>query len=419
MKPKINLKFILQAALASFTVYFCMYAFRKPYTVAKFQEITYWGVDYKILLIIAQVLGYTLSKFLGIRLISGLKKNNRAWALLGLMGASEIFLLLFALLPKPLNIVTLFGNGMCLGMIWGIVYSYIEGRKASEILGVILCSSFIVSSGMVKSIGKYVMDVWNFTEYWMPFITGLIFIIPLALSVLALEKLSPPNEQDKLEKSERSPMTKEDRKLLLKRFSLPITLIVLFFTLLTATRDFRDNFARELWDALGYHDSVSVYSWSELPIAVLVLLILGTLGLVKNNYKAMWWYHALLVLGVVLIIASTLLFQFDMLNPVVWMMISGFGMYLCYVPFNGLYFDRMIATFQIKGNTSFLIYISDAFGYLGSILIMLYKNFGSSDLSWLNFFVGLAYMVALLGLFTSILVFQFLKKEHNKLSLSI
>jgi hypothetical protein len=57
------------------------------------------------------------------------------------------------------------------------------------------------------------------------------------------------------------------------------------------------------------------------------------------------------------------------------MTISGFGMYICYIPFNGIYFDRMIAAFDIKGNVGFLIYIVDSFGYLGSVLILLVQEF--------------------------------------------
>lgn len=68
---------IIHAVIASFGVYFCMYAFRKPFTIATFEAISYWGIDYKILLIIFQVLGYMLSKFIGIKVISELKPKRR------------------------------------------------------------------------------------------------------------------------------------------------------------------------------------------------------------------------------------------------------------------------------------------------------------------------------------------------------
>ncbi len=66
----------LKAAFAAFGVYFCMYGFRKPFTVASFEGLSYFGVDYKILIIIAQAIGYFISKFIGIKFISELKPKK-------------------------------------------------------------------------------------------------------------------------------------------------------------------------------------------------------------------------------------------------------------------------------------------------------------------------------------------------------
>ena len=82
-------------------------------------------------------------------------------------------------------------------------------------------------------------------------------------------------------------MTAEDRKKVIKKFFLPLFLIVLFYTFLTAFRDFRDNFARELWDSIGYQGDVSVFSTSEIIIAIVVLLIIGSIFYIKDNFKAL------------------------------------------------------------------------------------------------------------------------------------
>ncbi len=47
------------------------------------------------------------------------------------------------------------------------------------------------------------------------------------------------------------------------------------------------------------------------------------------------------------------------------MILIGTGLYISYVPFNALYFERMIATYKVQSNVGFIMYISDAFGYLG------------------------------------------------------
>jgi hypothetical protein len=96
------------------------------------------------------------------------------------------------------------------------------------------------------------------------------------------------------------------------------------------------------------------------------------------------------------------------------MIVSGFGLYICYVPFNCLFFDRFIGAFKIKGNAGFLIYIADSFGYLGSVSVLLYKNFGQAGLSWLEFFVKGSYLVAGIGIITTTSSFIYLNKKHRK-----
>ncbi|MHB1147338.1 MAG: DUF5690 family protein [Lutibacter sp.] len=411
---KNKLYIIIHAIIASFGLYFCMYAFRKPFTIATFEAISYWGIDYKILLIIAQVLGYMLSKFIGIKIISELKPKSRGMLLVGMIFFAEMALLLFAVTPQPYNIIFMFFNGLPLGMIWGIVFSYLEGRRFTEILGVALSSSFIVSSGFVKTIGKFVMDDWHISEYWMPFVTGSLFILPLLFFIFLLEKLPNPDKEDQLLKTKRIPLTSKKRKKIFLKFAFPISILVIFYVMLTAFRDFRDNFARELWDTLGYQDSSSIYTTAEIPIAIAVLIMLGSLGFIKNNMKAFVMYHYLLLLGTILIGISTWLFQIQYISPFAWMSLIGFGLYICYVPFGCIFFDRMVAVFKIKGNAGFLIYIADSFGYLGSMLVLLYKNFGQPSLSWLEFFMNGTYLISILGtMITIISLLYFIKKKKQ------
>lgn len=411
---KKDFRFLLYGTFASFGTYFCMYAFRKPFTVATYENLSFWGIDYKIILIIAQVLGYMLSKFLGIKLISELEPNKRIYYLLGMIVFAEASLLLFALTPMPFNFLFMFFNGLALGMVWGVVFSYLEGRKFTEFLGVALCSSFIVSSGAVKSIGLLVMDRFEVSQFWMPAVTGAIFFIPFVLFSLMLNKMPAPTAEDKRLRIERKPMTSSDRKKVFKTFFFPIVILVIFYVFLTAFRDFRDNFSREIWDALGFEGDTAVYTVSEIPIAVLVLIIIGSLGFIKDNLKAFISYHYLLIFGAISIGLSTLLFQLGITSPMFWMISVGFGLYICYVPFNCIFFDRMIATFRIKGNAGYLIYIADAFGYLGSMAVLLYKNFGQNTISWLRFFINGTYFIATIGIVISVISLVYFTKKHKK-----
>ena len=109
---KKELAFIVKASAAVFITYLSMYAFRKPFTAAQFQNKILWGVDYKILLIIAQLIGYTISKYFGIKIVSELSASKRTITLISLMAFSWISLLFFAIVPFPYNLAFMFLNGL-------------------------------------------------------------------------------------------------------------------------------------------------------------------------------------------------------------------------------------------------------------------------------------------------------------------
>ena len=52
---------------------------------------------------------------------------------------------------------------------------------------------------------------------------------------------------------------------------------------------------------------------------------------------------------------------------------------------------------RYKSNAGFLIYIADAMGYVGSILVMLYQTFVYQGDSILAFFIQFSYLTALIG----------------------
>lgn len=138
--------------IASFGAYFCMYAFRKPFNTGLYEEFELWGMGYKTVLIISQVAGYMISKFLGIKVISELRASQRIRLILELILFAEGALLGFGLIPFPFNFVLLFFNGLPLGMVWGVVFSFLEGRRATEIISFGLSISLIVASGILKTI---------------------------------------------------------------------------------------------------------------------------------------------------------------------------------------------------------------------------------------------------------------------------
>jgi hypothetical protein len=396
------------ALITGFSTYFAMYGFRKAFTAATFEDMTVWGMDMKTLLILAQLLGYMSSKFAGIRLIASQGRHGRAIRLLLLIGLSHVALLAFAVLPTPWKPVALFLNGFPLGLIWGIVFSYMEGRRSTEILGTTLCVSFIVSSGAARSVAGFLMLDLGVPELWMPFVTGLAYLPLIALSALLLDHTPAPSASDVAQRHERQPMDAADRRRA-RGLLFPVLLVlVAFYTALTAFRDLRDNFSAELWTAMGYGGSPAVFTLSELPVALLVIAMLWITGKAADNRKALGAYHRSLAGSMGLLFLATLAFRNGHLVPEAWMVLSGAALYTAYIPFNGVFFDRLLGSFRLKGNAGFLVYIADAYGYLGSAAILFFRHFGEADLPWTDFISLVSLSIGALGLLASGLSWAFL-----------
>jgi len=393
------ISFIAVAGLAGYCAYFSMYAFRKPFTAATFDVVPGWHflLDYKIALVIAQAVGYAASKLIGVKVISEIEPRRRGWAILGLIGAGWLALIAFAVVPAPWNVAFLFLNGLPLGMIWGLVFGYMEGRRTSEVLGAILCASFILSSGVVKSVGAWMLNSVHVTDFWMPAATGAVFFPLLFLSVWVLSQLPPPDPEDEAERVKRAPMTSQERGAFLRLYAPGVIMLVVAYVLLTAFRDFRDNFAAEVWTALGYGKEAGIFSASELPVAVISLVALGAIMAVRDNLRALMVIHAIVFAGFALLGLSTLAFQAHLLPAIPWMILAGAGLYMAYTPFNAMLFDRLIAYSGRVATAGYLIYVADASGYVGSVALLLWRNFGGFKMDWLQFFTLSAYGTSVVG----------------------
>jgi len=260
-----------------------------------------------------------------------------------------------------------------------------EGRRVSEVLGSMLCASFILSSGIVKSIGAWLMQSAGVDQLWMPAVTGAIFAPLLFVSVWVLGEIPPPNPSDEAERVRRAPMSGQARMAFVKTYAPGLVLLILSYVLLTAIRDLRDNFAAEIWNGLGYGGEAGMFSASELPVAIIALGAMAAVIVVRDNLKALMVIHALVGVGFFLLGASTLAFQAKLISPLTWMVLAGAGLYAAYTPFNAVLFDRLVAFSGRVATAGFLIYIADASGYLGSVGLVLWRNFGETDLNWVQF----------------------------------
>ncbi len=429
------------AAAVAFCTYFCMYAFRKPFDAARFTATGPDGaplrepafepngqprmekrtgpdgverevqktnpvalkypdtrIDLKTMCVIAQVIGYCLSKYLGTKVCSEAAAAWRGSLLVGLIAFAEGALVLFANVPPALKPAAMFLNGLPLGMVWGLCVRYLEGRRASEVMVAGLSCSYIIAGAATRDIGRdVVMAGWDVSEGWMPAVTGLLFLGPFALSVALLDRLPPPSAADIAARAERVPMGAGQRRAFLAHFGTGFVMLLAAYFFLTALRDFRDHYGAELFDALGLGGQKAIFTRTELWALFGVILTMAGLNLIGNNWWALVTVYAVIVGGFALTGVATVAFRAGAMSGYWWMAAVGLGLYLAYVPFGAVLFERMMAASRFRGTAVFAIQLADGIGYTGSVFFQLFRDLAFGEFNRLEFFVPYALVVSVLG----------------------
>ncbi len=383
------------AMLAAFSAYGCMYAFRKPFSAASYRG-TVGGMDYKTLLVLAQITGYTISKFLGIKFVSEATPARRGMMVLGLIGFAELALVLFAIVPTPWNAAFLFLNGIPLGMVWGLIFAFLEGRRVTEWMVLGLSMSLIFSSGWVKAVGLYLIRVQGVNEFWMPALTGLVFLPPLLISLWMLRVLPPPDAADVAARTLRQPMDRDARRSFMRRYWPAIVPLVGGYVSLMTYRDVRDTFQVDVFRELGMETSASQLAGIETKVGILVMLALGLFSLIRSNRHAFNACCGLIAFGGLFTAASTALWQAGIFAPQTWMAATGVGLYTAFVAYQAIVFERLLASLKVVGTAAFLITVCDSYGYLSTIGLYLFKLVGGSQVSWVRILTWGGYAIGAL-----------------------
>jgi hypothetical protein len=182
-----------------------------------------------------------------------------------------------------------------------------------------------------------------------------------------------------------------------KQFFPGLVMLLTAYFFLTAYRELRDAFGKEIFSQLGYGGEPAIFSRSEVWVAFGVVAALAMLNMIKNNRMGLFGAFAVMTTGAAMMGVGTLLFDAGRISGLTWMVLCGLGSYLAYVPYGSVLFDRLIASTRAVGTAVFAIYVADAIGYGGAIGVLLSKDQLFPDVSRLDFFRYFTYFMSLLG----------------------
>ena len=192
-------------------------------------------------------------------------------------------------------------------------------------------------------------------------------------------------------------------------------MLILFYGSLTVFRELRDSFAADIWKELNI-SGVFVFTQTEIPIAFFVLILMFLIVFIRNNRLALNIIYIIAIIGSTLMIISTLLYINGNISAIWWMVSSGLGMYMGYIPFTYL-IERLIASLKVVSTAVFILYLADSFGYLGTTVVFLIKNFTSIEASWTTMLIYTAFGSGLISIVTVILIYSYFRKQLNTLTI--
>eukprot|EP01047_Picozoa_sp_COSAG01_P069579 COSAG01_NODE_10329_length_2192_cov_1.258481_3_plen_294_part_00 len=218
------------------------------------------------------------------------------------------------------------------------------------------------------------------------------------------------------------PMSGAEQRAFLQRYSFGLACHTLGYMCLTSLKDFRDSFQADIWsEVYASPMPAAVFAWTELAIAAVVLLVLAALAAVASPAHATLWMEALMCAGAALLVAaqlgsSWLFSQPGQMGGIVWSICTGTGIFLGYVPIGAMFYDRLIGALRCPGTAVFMINVSDSAGYVGTICLVLYKNYGSEGISYRDFFTTAAFWAGIGLCASNIAGALYWRREFSSLS---
>ena len=155
----------------------------------------------------------------------------------------------------------------------------------TDFLASLLVVSRVSSSGTAKSVGLYVMDIWQVSEFWMPALIGAVALPLLALLGYARIRLPQPTEEDIALKSERETLIARQRWELFKNFMPFLTMLFVANIAIVVLRDIKEDFLVNIIDMSGF--SPWLFTQIDSVVTLTILAIFGLMVLVKDNFKAL------------------------------------------------------------------------------------------------------------------------------------
>lgn len=219
-------------------------------------------------------------------------------------------------------------------------------------------------------------------------------------------------EEDIAMKSERATLNGKQRWELFKNFMPFLMMLFVANIAIVVLRDIKEDFLVNIIDVSEY--SPWLFAKIDSVVTLIILVVFGLMVFVKDNLKALSILFGLIIMGMIVMSVVSFGQERFQLSPVVWLFVQSLCLYIAYLTFQTIFFDRFIACFKIHGNVGFFIVTTDFLGYTGTVLVLVLKEFCNPHIDWAVFYNQFAGYVGIFCCITFICSFVYLHQRFRK-----
>ncbi|EGD83233.1 hypothetical protein PTSG_03865 [Salpingoeca rosetta] len=377
-------------SVAIIIAYWCVYLFRYPVYLLEnddFSQPTMAGLGVKTWMSTASVLAMAVSKFPAIRVLSALKPAHRFRFLIATFVLGGLGFTAFLPLDMPvLATLGMFAAGFPTGCIYTALLAYLEGRQNTELYISALNMVVVFGSSAARAVARALLGV--VAPLLMPLLIVLLATPVFVVCTYVLDCIPPPSLKDQQSQSVRKPMPAPERNHFLKSFWPGLVCINIAYMAAVALRSYRDFFANDIYTPLlGRSPQPQDYLAADIPGGIVSTILLLLLVRIRNNRRAFKLCLSLLAVGGCIAMLAVVAYVRSALTGYSLIILIGCATFVSIVPFSGSLYDRLLAATHTDGTSVFLVLISDCFGYVGAIAVLLYRPFSSASADYDGFFI--------------------------------
>ena len=179
-------------------------------------------------------------------------------------------------------------------------------------------------------------------------------------------------------------------------------------------RDIKEDFLVVIIDMSN--QSSWLFAQIDSIVTLLILVMFALLTFCKNNMKALLILMSFVIVSCLVMTYVSLFHSILELSPITWLFIMSLSLYVAYLTFQTIFFDRFIACFKIKGNVGFFIAMIDFIGYTGTASILISKEIFKIETDWFLLFNNMAAIIGCLCSFLFALAMGLLIKENRRMN---